>query len=770
MRKTALAGALFCIQAQLWAASPVVSMIAPAGGQRGSEFECVVSGQRLGDAKGLLFYEPGIEVTAITPNGDGSAKAKLKIAADCALGEHQVRLWTATGISNLMVFYVGPFPNVAEVKPDRDIAHAQPIALNTTVNGVIEDEQIAYFSVVAKKGQRLTAEVEGMRLGLTMFDPWVAIETDKGKWLKANDDNSLLLQDPLASVIVPEDGTYMIAVRDSVWGGSANSLFRLHVGTFPQPLVVYPPGGQTGENLALHFIGDAAGPIDKTIQLPAEPSNSFPVFAETDGLTAPAANNIRVSPFPNVLEVKPNNDREHATVADKPLPLAFNGIISQKGESGFFKFKAKKDDQLDVAVYARRLQSPLDSVVAIYNSNGNQIADNDDSAGLDSYLRFHVPADGDYYLSVRDQLRRGGPAFTYRVEVTPVHPDLALAIPEIVKDSQERQTIVVPKGNRYATVIRAQRSDFDGAFTLDAEGLPPGVTFTAGTPDGDVVPVVFEAAPEAATGGALAALGAHGNDAAKSINGHYEQNVALVLGQPNNSIYLSTSVHKLAVAVADAAPFKIEIAEPKLTIPQSSAMELKVVATRDPGFTAPITVSLLQSPSGLSAAGSVTIPTGQTEGVIPLNTSDSARLRTWKVAVIASADAGKGPVWVASKFVDVEVQKPPVTAQIARASTEQGKPATVICTLTQNAPFTGTAKAELLGLPNKAVAKECEITSADKEIRFDVTTDPTTPAGRHHDLFCRLTFENGGEKIVESTGQGGVLRVDRPAAKEMAAK
>ncbi len=769
MRKTGLASALFCIHASLWAASPGITLIAPPGGQRGSDVECVISGQRLGDAKGLLFYEPGIQVTSLAADGDGRAKAKLKIAADCPLGRHQLRLWTSSGISGVMLFYVGPFPNVAEIKPDRDIAHAQPVPLNSTVNGVIEDEQIAYFSVVAKKGQRLTAEVEGMRLGLTTFDPWVAIETDKGKPLAVNDDNSLFLQDPLASIIVPEDGTYLVAVRDSVWGGSLNSLFRLHVGAFPQPLAVYPPGGQAGESLSLTFIGDKAGPIAGAVKLPAAPSDAFPVFAEANGLTAPAANTLRVSPFPNVLEVKPNNDRLHATAADKPLPLAFNGIISQKGEAGFFKFKAKKNDQLDVSVFARRLRSPLDSVLAIYNSNGNQIAANDDSVGLDSYLRFKASSDGDYYLSVRDQLGRGGPAFTYRVEVTPVRPDLALAIPEIVKDSQERQTIVVPKGNRYATVIRAQRSDFDGAFTLDATGLPPGMTFTAGTPDGGVVPVVFEAAPEAVVGGTLAALGAHGTDATAPIRGHYEQEIQLVLGNPNNSVYLSASVDKLAVAVADAAPFRIEIVEPKLAIPQGSAMDLKVIATRDPGFTAPITVSLLQSPSGLSAAGSVTIAAGQTQGAIPLNTSDGAKVRTWKIAVLASADAGKGPVWVSSKFVDVEVRKPPVTAQIGLASTEQGRPATVVCALTQNAPFAGKAKAELLGLPNKAAAKECEITSADHEIRFDVTTDPTTPAGRHHDLFCRLTFENGGEKIVESTGMGGVLRVDKPA-KEMAAK
>jgi len=747
-------------------------MISPPGGQRGSEVELTISGQRLADAKGLLFYAPGIEVAAIEPAGDGKVvKAKVRIAPDCALGKHEVRLWTATGISDLMLFYVGPFPNVDEKKPNKDRAHAQPIALNSTVNGVIEDEQIAYFSVEAKKGQRLTAEVEGMRLGLTLFDPWVAIETQKGKELASNDDNSLFLQDPLASTIVPEDGTYLIAVRDSVWGGSDRCLFRLHAGAFPQPLVVYPPGGQAGEEVSFQFIGDPSGPIDKTVKLPDQPSDTFPVFAEAGGMTAPAANNIRVSPFPNVLAVTPNNDREHATATEKPLPLAFNGIIAKKGDAGFFKFKARKNDQLDVNVYARRLRSPLDSVLTIYNATGGQLASNDDSAGLDSYLRFKVPADGDYYLSVRDQVGRGGADFTYRVEVTPVHPDLALAIPEIVRNSQERQTIVVPKGNRYATLIRAQRSDFDGSFALDAATLPAGMTFTAGTPEGDLIPVLFEAAPDAAVAGKLCDLSAHATDASQTLHAHYMQNIELVRGFPNESVYLATAIDKLAVAVADAAPFKIEVAESKITIPRDSAMDLKVVATRDPGFKGPITVSLLNNPPGIGSQGSVTIPEGQTEGAIPFNANGDAKIRDWKIAVLGSADAGKGTVWVSSGFVDMTVQKPFVTGQIDRASTEQGRPVTVVCKLTQNTPFEGKAKVQLLGLPNKAVAPECEITSADTEVRFNVTTDPATPAGRHHDLFCQITFANGGEKIVQNTGQGGVLRVDRPAeTKEMAAK
>ena len=47
--------------------------------------------------------------------------------------------------------------------------------------------------------------------------------------------------------------------------------------------------------------------------------------------------------------------------------------------------------------------------------------------------------------------------------------------------SQERQTIVVPRGNRYGTLIRATRADFGGDLALEAEGLPAGVKMTAET-------------------------------------------------------------------------------------------------------------------------------------------------------------------------------------------------------------------------------------------------------------------------------------------------
>ena len=80
---------------------------------------------------------------------------------DCRLGEHAFRVRTATGICELRTFWVGALPVVDEKEPNSDFDKPQPIALNVTVHGVVENEDVDYFVVECKKGQRLSVEVEG---------------------------------------------------------------------------------------------------------------------------------------------------------------------------------------------------------------------------------------------------------------------------------------------------------------------------------------------------------------------------------------------------------------------------------------------------------------------------------------------------------------------------------------------------------------------------------------------------------------------------------
>src|SRR5882762_7321006 len=110
LRRVRLAAPLLVIlTGVLQAASPSLSRVIPPAAQKGTEAEVILEGARLSDAKEILFYDSSITVTKLTPVDDKSVKATLKIPEN-ALGEHCLRLRTATGISELRTFHVGVYP------------------------------------------------------------------------------------------------------------------------------------------------------------------------------------------------------------------------------------------------------------------------------------------------------------------------------------------------------------------------------------------------------------------------------------------------------------------------------------------------------------------------------------------------------------------------------------------------------------------------------------------------------------------------------------
>ena len=250
------------------AATPSLGAIRPVGGQRGTELEITLSGARLGDAQEIIYYQPGITTLSIKKVDDNSVRAQIKIAPDCLLGLHDLRVRTATGISELRTFSVGRLKEINEVEPNNDFAAPQPIAMNVTVNGIADNEDVDYFVVEAKKGERISAEVEGLRLGISEFDPYVAILDAKRFELGVSDDAALAWRDGFTSIIAPEDGKYIIQVRESAYAGNGGCLYRLHVGNFPRATAVMPAGGKPGETLTVRWIGDAAGETTTTIKLP----------------------------------------------------------------------------------------------------------------------------------------------------------------------------------------------------------------------------------------------------------------------------------------------------------------------------------------------------------------------------------------------------------------------------------------------------------------------------------------------------------------------
>jgi hypothetical protein len=675
-----------------------------------------------------------------------------------------LRLRTRSGLSDLRTIFVGAFPVVAEVEPNNEPGKAQKIALNTTISGVIQSEDVDCFSVEAKAGQRLSVEVQGMRLGRAAFDPRLEILDPDGKAIAQVADTWLGMQDPILSIRVPRDGNYTIVLREVTFAGSEKCQYLLHVGTFPRPTVVYPLGGKAGEPLALNCFSETSGEFEHKLMLPVSTQERFGVFAELDGLAAPTPNWIRVSAFPNVLSGTGNQDREHATATDLSPPLALNGVISKKGKEDWFRFLAKKDTALDVNVYARRLRSPLDSQIEVFDSTGKSIANNDDSSGADSSLKFTPAESTNYYVRVRDTLGDGGRDYAYRVEVTPSRAELGLKIPEVSRnDTQTRQYITVPRGNRFATLISAKRTNFRSDLDFDIQGLPQGVKMVADRMSANVdsMPLVFEAAEDAPIAGKLLDLTATGTNADGTVTGAFRQNVELVEG-PNNTSYYGTSVDKLCVAVTEAVPFRLRIVPSVVPLVQAGSMRLEIIAERDAGFEEPIEVTMVWNPPGISSQSEATIPVNATNLFYQLNAAGNAETRVWKIAALGRSTYQGGPVFVSTQLADLEVATPFLSGKIETLWVTPGKTGKLVVNLQQSKPFEGKATIKLLGLPEKVTAAEKEITKDDQEVDFDVVTEPQCQTGSQKNLFCSVEVKENGQVIPHTIAAGGILRIVPP--------
>lgn len=759
-RGFAATAALLLLSAEAVASSPQLNLILPRGVTRGTETTLTFIGARLADAEEILFYEPGVQVLELKPEAN-KVTAKVVIAADCPLGEHTAQIRARSGISEYRTFFVGPFAAVAEKEPNSDFAQPQAISLNVTVEGVVQNEDVDYYVIEAKKDQRISIEIEGMRFGQTLFDPYIAILDEKRFELAVADDTPLLRQDAAASMKAPADGKYIIEVRDSAYGGNGNCRYRLHVGTFPRPLAVFPAGGKLGEETEVTFIGDAGGTFARKIKLPAEPDPDFSVFASDDGGMSPSGNPFRLFEHGNAFEKEPNNQLAQATPVE--LPLAFNGVIQEPGDVDFFRFTAKKGQVFEVGCFGRRIRSALDPVMNLYNAKGGSIAGNDDSRGLDSHIRFTVPADGEYIVRVTDHLKRGGPEFTYRIEFSGVKPSLTLGIPRVARYSQYRQQIYVPRGNRFATLISASRVNFGGELILDGKDLPPGIKMVAEpmAANMNLMPVVFEAAADAPIGGKLVDFTARHADPKQNISGGFRNRADFVISRPGQSLYAWKDVTQLAVAVVDELPFRLEIVQPKVPIVRNGSMQLKVVAHKKEGWDEQITVQFPFRPPGIGATSAVRIPKGQTECLYPLSANGGAQLRKWPVYVIGSANVG-GNAWVASQMAQLEVSEPYMTLALGRTAVEQGQETEVVAKLEIKREFPGKAKVELLGLPHKVTTEVAEIDKSAKEVVFKVKTDKASPAGAHKNVFCRVTVTENEEPIVHARLGGTELRIDKP--------
>jgi len=415
---------------------------------------------------------------------------EVTVAPGAELGPRQLRLLTPLGLSNPLVFCIGQLPEFCEIVPQGRAAEAETtITLPAVVNGRIipgggdlarypprggqqflpGDVDRYWFE--AREGRQLVVAAQARELIPYLADAvpgWfqavVALYDAEGKELAYRDDYHFQ-PDPTLHYEIPKDGTYVIEIRDAIYRGREDFVYRIALGELPFVTSIFPLGGPAGAATTVELKGWNLPADTLTMNAKDKGPGIYPLSASQGELVS---NRIpfAVDTLPECREREGNDSPQEAQAVT--LPIIINGRIDRSGDWDVFRFEGRAGQEIVAEVQARRLESPLDSVLKLTDAAGRQLAFNDDhedkGAGLkthhaDSLILATLPAAGTYYLHMGDAQRRGGTEYAYRLRLSPPRPDFELRVVPSAINAGAGQTVPL-------TVYALRKDGFSGDITL----------------------------------------------------------------------------------------------------------------------------------------------------------------------------------------------------------------------------------------------------------------------------------------------------------------
>jgi hypothetical protein len=438
-----------------------------------------------------------------------SVLVEIIIAPDAKPGNRELRIETPIGLTNPMVFQVGPLPEIRELEPNNqkalpdlpnipkgvDLPKVKPLELPVLLNGQIMPGDVDRFRFRAQKGQKLVIQAHARSLIPYLADAvpgWfqatLALYDSKGNEVAFADDYRFN-PDPVLFYEIAKDDEYELEIRDSIYRGREDFIYRIAVSEQPFITQMFPLGGRQNTKTTATFEGFNLPQTQLTLDTqPNGNSIRQTVYNNGKEYSNPIA--YAVDTLPERNETESNNSINDAQQIE--LPMIINGRINTSGDVDVFHFKGRTGEKIVAEVYARRLNSPLDSVLRLTDQKGNVIEWNDDHmikdshlhkdiTGLvthhaDSYLLTELPKNGIYYVHLADSQNHGGDPFAYRLRIAKPQGDFALRVtPSSLKASA---------GGIVPLSVHALRKDgFKGkieivlkdalGFKLDGQLIPP---------------------------------------------------------------------------------------------------------------------------------------------------------------------------------------------------------------------------------------------------------------------------------------------------------
>jgi hypothetical protein len=662
---------------------PKLESLSRPGVRSGESVEVTARGANLEGPLQLWFDHPGLKATPVK-----GPTFRVSCGPDVPLGHHDVRAFDAYGVSNPRAFVVGDRPEAVEVEPNNVPAEAKPITVNTTLFGEITTPtDIDCFAFEGKKGQRLFFEVQAEQID-SPLDPTVRLLSASGK--EVGESRDVFGADPVLDATLPADGRYIIKIHDAVYGGSPHHVYRLTVHDGPLidavlPLAIKPGDsstvtligrglgagssvdpkfqvdGQAVEQLAIPFVAPKPGSAAGGLFLdPANPSRGFlpasavgrrgfeSLYARVDPSgTAPVASNsfyVAEAAGPVVLDREPNDTADHPQLVT--LPCDVSGTFGAPGDFDVYRFHAKKDEVWSIEAIAERSGSLADPSFVIQKVNpkdkgiqdlesGDDLPDTGsgprfNTRSLDAAVRWRVPEDGDYQVTVNDLYgsQRGGPRLTYRLVIGPETPDFRLVL--VPEQPLPDETIGLRAGGRVlADVVAVRLGGFRGPILVEPASLPPGVSCEPITiKSGEkVATVVFNAAEDAKTAiGVVTLIGRSKfkSDDKKSEEGPDLTRITLAGGMTGPVAARAPAVaparvHRGFVIAVQGEPAPLTLSAKTKTVitAQGSRIPIELAAARRAGFVEAVAVTVPNPPPNVPPA-TATIPKDATSATLRL--------------------------------------------------------------------------------------------------------------------------------------------------------
>lgn len=397
----------------------------------------------------------------------------LEISPEAEKGPRTLRLFGKKGLSNPLSFLVGDYPEERQPGATEPRLPSPPkIQFPVVLNGQILPGQSDTYLFSAAKGEQILFVAQARDLIPYLadavpgwFQPVLTVFDSQGTEV-ASAGSGRFAPDPTLVFEAKRSGEYKLEIRDALHRGREDFIYRVSAGHIPFVTGIFPLGGRPGSDTTLEVSGWNLSRRQFSFHVPPAPGiHSVPELA--NGF-ATADVSFESDPAPEIVPVEPDNDPAHATRV--AIPSTINGRMDFPGDMDVFSVQCKKGEPLVAEVFARRLNSPMDSYLQITDTSGKQLAYSDDhedmESGLltqhaDSKIEFHPPGDGRYYIRVGDSQRQSGPEFSYCLRLANRNPDFALRIvPSAINGAPGTPSPV--------TVYAIRKDGFSGDINLSA--------------------------------------------------------------------------------------------------------------------------------------------------------------------------------------------------------------------------------------------------------------------------------------------------------------